>query len=176
MIPLRAPLQLLAAALLLVGCNEEITDTEQRTFRIDCGKRETCALLLRDAVSDGPDDASDTDKHDHLGSREPQSPEFTLNAETRILRVCPNPGAEAAACRALACESSSPCSRLGGPQFTCISGLCQATAREIESADRVALCLAGTGAWERSRPQLERYTLARGCRPPCEVPAACRQP
>lgn len=174
----------LVCALLLIGCNQEVTDTEERTFRIECEEND-CILIhdvddaqSRDDDANGGDGSGDTRQASDEAARQESisNTDFVVDENTRILRACPAAGGKAAACRALTCGSGSVCSRLGGPEFSCVSGLCQAADRDIQSADRIALCLAGTGPWERSRTQLERYTLARGCRPPCEVPAACRQP
>lgn len=153
-------------ALLLLGCKNEVTDTEGRTFTFDC-KSAICTL------SEKPDDSKQTSV-----SKQPKDDgklTFTTNTEGRVLLVCPaeKPGFE---CRPLACDPSTPCSRLGGSDFTCQKSLCQAPGRPLSPSDRLALCLAKTGPWQRTPAQLERLTLARACTGDCVLPASCLKP
>lgn len=153
---MRPLLPSLCLSLLTLGCTNEVTDTEGRTFTFECAASE-CVL------SEKSDDESNA------------GPTHVARAEGRILVRCPaaEPGFD---CRPLICEDSSACSRLGGAEFNCENGLCQAPDRELSSADKSALCLAGTGDWKRTPEQLRRVTLARGCMGDCFLPAACRKP
>lgn len=144
----------LLAALAGISCKNEVTDTEGRTFVFDC-KAEDCTLASKDASNDS------------------SAPAFSLQSEGRVLLACPaeSPGFD---CRPLTCDTPAPCSALGGAPFTCEKSICQAPDRALLPADKLALCLAKTGAWKRSREQLERLTLARACTEDCVLPAVCR--
>ena len=147
-------------ALLLLGCQNEVTDTEGRTFTFEC-KTGTCTLSEKSDVSNE--------------TKENEQRSFSTNAEGRVLLICPaeKPGFE---CRPLACEPSTPCNGLGGSEFTCEKSLCQAPARPLSPSDKLALCLAKTGPWKRTPAQLERLTLSRACTGDCVLPASCLQP
>lgn len=152
----KAHLALLAFTLLLFGCSNEITDTEGKTYTFVC-KAGVCTL----------NEKTEGDSKD--------AGVFVTNADGRILLVCPadKPGFD---CRPLTCDPSAPCSRLGGAEFTCENSLCQAPTRPLTPADRLALCLAKTGPFERTPVQLERLTLARACTGDCTLPASCQKP
>lgn len=152
-----SPLYLLPFLIVLSGCESEIKDTEGRHFRFDCQKAE-CTLTELDAK----------------GNEKGTSP-YVPRATARILAGCPVEGT-GFECRPLVCDSSSVCSRLGGPDFVCEKGLCQAQARDLTPEDKLALCLSGTGEWERTAHQVKRLTLARACTGDCTLPAACRKP
>lgn len=132
-----------------LGCSAEVRDTEGRVYSVEC-KREKCALVQRDATA-------------------------TLAVRTtgRLIVACPEDGSQPTECRALTCDGNSGCQKLGGDDASCIDGLCQVEGRPLTSDDRMALCLAGTGAWSGSPEQRSRVALALGCRPPCEVPDQC---
>jgi hypothetical protein len=155
-------LALIPLTFVLFGCNNEITDTEGQTYTFECKTRE---CILREK--------SDSKKKAEDDSRSAAT--FMTNAEGKMLLVCPAdiPGFD---CRPLTCDESSPCSRLGGAEFTCENALCQAPERPLTAADRLALCLAKTGRFERTPQQLERLTLARACTGDCVLPASCQKP
>lgn len=145
-----------------VGCGTEVLDTEGRRFSVDC---ETAPCALRQAGA--------------APRPEPDAAAWSPLAQGRLLLACPPGGNEGVGryrCRPLVCESGTTCARLGGPDFVCRAGLCQAAERAITQQDRLSLCLAGTAEWKESREQRARVALAQGCRPPCEVPAKCRTP
>jgi len=143
----------------LAGCARSASDTEGRTFDIACRKAK-CALEPAAAATPTPADP------------EPWAP-FRSG---RVLLACP-PGerGDGRECRALTCDGNAVCSKLGGERFACLEGLCQDSEHAVTSEDRLALCLAGTGAWSGSPEQRSRFAIAQSCRPPCEVPAVCRQ-
>jgi hypothetical protein len=147
----RAHLCALFGLLTTLGCNDEIKDTEQRAFSIEC-KKGKCQLVQ-------------------------DTPPATLAVRTsgRLLVACPEDGSQPIECRALTCDGNSVCQELSGDYASCRGGLCQLDRRPITSDDRLALCLAGTGPWSGSPEQRSRVALALGCRPPCDVPAQCRQ-
>lgn len=141
----------------LSGCARSASDTEGRTFAIECRKN-------RCALEPAPTPTS-------LAGA-PWEPIQT----GRLLLACPQgERGDGRECRALACDGNAVCSKLGGERFSCLEGLCQDTEHAVTGEDRLALCLAGTGAWSDSAEQRERFAIAQSCRPPCEVPALCRQ-
>lgn len=153
------PLKWLGCTLLCLttlGCKNEVTDTEGTTYSFDC-KSGACTLR----------EASDDDSKSRRT--------YVTNTDGRVLLVCP---AEKAGfdCRPVACDPSTPCGRLGGADFTCENSLCQAPARQLLPPDKLALCLAKTGPFERTPKQLERITLSRACTGDCTLPAACLKP
>ena len=145
---------LFPAALALLACKNEVTDTEGRTFTFDC-KNGNCHLspLEENAAK--------------------SSAAYIAQNEGRVLLVCPveNPGFD---CRPIACDETTPCSGVGGPSFTCEKRVCQAPDRSLTPADKLALCLAETGDWKKTPLQLERLTMARACTDECVIPAICR--
>ena len=141
------------AAMTLLGCTREVQDTEARTFAITCEKNE-CSLDPTPPAGATPWEAV------HPG---------------RVLLACPEGAGDGRDCRPLACDSDAPCTRLGGEQMECVGGLCQNKTNDVSDEDRLALCLAGTGAWQDAPEQRSRMAMAMSCRPPCSVPDACRQ-
>lgn len=141
------------ATVALLGCTREVQDTEARTFAITCEKNE-CALDPIPPTGTTPWQAV------HPG---------------RVLLACPEVAGDGRECRPLACDSDAPCTRLGGERMECLGGLCQNKTSEVSDEDRMALCLAGTGAWQDAPEQRSRMAMAMSCRPPCSVPAACLQ-
>ena len=144
--------QVLAIALstFVVACQSRVADTEGNAFDVEC-EGTTCSLVP---------------------SKESDEKSYRVRREGRVLTACPAAGDDFE-CRPLRCEESAACAKLGGVGFQCSKGICQATAQDITSADRVALCLAETGPFRRTALQLERVTAARACRGACTVPAAC---
>jgi hypothetical protein len=136
------------ATALLTGCQSKLSNTEGHAFDVRC--EGTRCSLARDGNPSG----------------------YRVESGGRILTACPAGGSDFD-CRPLRCEDSGACSKLGGAGFSCVHALCQAPAQELTSADRTALCLAGTGPFERTPLQLERVTTARACRGDCTVPAGC---
>ncbi len=166
---------LLGLTLLSCGCSQEVHDTEGRVFEPVC-KEGACSLLLQSTVSsDAPEDAAPDS--DSRKEKDASSTNWEVRRQGRILTACPSQGPQHGYdCRPITCETGSVCSKLGGSGSLCQADLCQNPNREITRRDRLALCLAGTGAWEKSRRQRTRITLALSCRPPCEVPGKCRAP
>lgn len=153
----RCPLAI--TSLLLAGCATEVSDTEERVFAFECVQKE-CKLRLL-----GDDEKPIAQEATHA-----------LHKSGRLLLVCDSEK-EDFSCRPLRCDSSSPCSQLGGSEFSCNRKLCQAPGHELNGPDRLALCLAETGAWKPTREQLVRLTDARACLPPaCDLPSSCLQP
>ncbi len=150
-------------SLFALGCNNEVADTEGTLYSFEC-KSGTCHLSEKTDSAEEKSDSADAPKR-----------AFLTQNEGRILTVCP---AEKAGfeCRPLTCDPNAPCSRLGGPDFVCEKNLCQAPDRALTPADKLALCLAKTGPFERTTKQLERITLARACTGDCKLPAACLKP
>lgn len=101
---------------------------------------------------------------------------------SRLMAACngdPEGGAPPAEnCRALVCSSDRQCPPVADTSVpgTCISGLCVDPSRDIQMADAILLCLAGTGLGKHSPAQADRYALAVNCGTPCQVPTPCRQP
>jgi hypothetical protein len=143
--------------LILIGCTNETRDTEGRDFTFECRTGE-CLLTKVEKTGDAP-----------------AAPTHLPDKDGRILTVCSQEATDFS-CRPLVCDDSTACSSLGGGEFLCSKGLCQATERDLTAADRLALCLAGTGEWKRTPEQLRQLTLARGCMGDCFLPAACRKP
>jgi len=138
------------------ACDNTVSDTEGRAYEYKCASGD-CSLTQKPPSAEG------------------DAKKLRIQRESRILSVCDAP--DNRSCRPLRCESSRACSALGGREFTCTKDLCQASTRELSGVDRFALCLAETGPWTRSVPQLERTTLASACRPPsCHLPDQCMRP
>ncbi len=151
-------------SLLTISCTSEITDTEDRVFDIKC-KKGKCILTLKRNSAGAPGT---------INSKSPHA-SYVTEKSGRILKVCRHPK-NTFECRALHCASSSTCSQLGGAEFACEKKLCQAPQRALTAKDKVALCLAGSGKWQRTPRQLELFTLSQACTPPCELPGACMSP
>jgi hypothetical protein len=144
------------ALLLLVGCGREVRDTEGRTFDISC-KKEACRLEMQAEVPT------------------PEAAPWEPTHAGRLLLACPSGSADGRDCRPLVCDGARVCTRLGGEKFECLDEFCQDPTQALTAEDRLALCLAETGAWSDSAEQHSRMVLAMSCRPPCRVPAVCRQ-
>ncbi len=140
--------------LVFLGCEITPHDTESRTFVAAC-KDNGCQLNLVTAE----------------GSRS-----FLVRGTGRVLSACAVGDVRGFDCRPLVCEDGRVCSTLGGADYACVRGLCQAVERRLSSDDLTALCLAGTGAFVNNAAQVERITLARAASGSRVVPAACRQP
>lgn len=147
-------LALLTAALLLLGCDVTPRDTEGRTFNAECEKND-CTLNL-------------------------VTPEgvklYSVHKTSRILSACAPDDPRGFDCRPLVCDDGRACSTLGGAEFSCLRGLCQAAERPLSNADFTSLCLAGTGPFQHNAAQVERITFGRAASGRSEVPVACRQP
>ncbi len=163
-----APTQLVVAALaaLAFGCNtaQSFTDTEGRTFNVEC-KDDHCEYRLAATAPSG--DAAKTPPPPA------NSPSAALRSTGHLLAVCDSPTGNTADCRAVTCKDKCP-STADGANFTCERGLCVSGA-ELTRDDVLLLCLAGTGV-KRNARHAARMALAHSCGTPCQVPAACRQP
>lgn len=142
--------------LVTFGCSTEVRDTEGRSFAVSCHD-DTCSL-------------------EPSGTRESApAPAWARAQPGRLVLACPTERADGRDCRPLLCDGDRVCSRLGGAHAECVKGLCQKPGTPLAADDRLALCLAETGAWSGSPLQRSRTALAMSCRPPCSVPAECRQ-
>lgn len=136
------------------------TDTEGRSFRIDCPPEKSCALL-----TDAPDRPSPV----------------VLRARGRVVGICPRVSDprqfQAADCRALVCSRDAQCPHPEGARAgTCIGGFCVDPSHPIGSEDAIMLCLAGTGLGHDSALQVQRLALGMSCAgSPCTIPKPCRQ-
>lgn len=151
-------------ALLSLGCAKEVKDTEGSTYSFECNGG-SCALTKLKGLKEENGGTKSAD----------EKPTHRTENEGRVLLACPTDRA-GFDCRPITCDQATPCARLGGADFTCEKGLCQAPARPLLSTDKLALCLAKTGAWRRTPEQLERITLARACTDDCQLPANCLVP
>lgn len=133
-----------------LGCSVRFEDAEGQVYEAECetkSKARTCVARAEDGA------------------------EAFLDVSGRYLSICTS-RTDPFSCRLLDCKDESTCG-LGGPDFECVRGRCEATARIASPEDRVRACLSGTGPFRKTPAQLERLTLARACSGACVLPAAC---
>ena len=167
---------------LLGACNgpakSTFIDSEQRHFAAVCAKNGHCTLSPQTDPKANPS----SPEKPRVAEQKESETRMVLRSVGRVVGVCGPVQTEQELpdlmrCRPLMCQSDADCPPAEGlVRGVCVNQLCIEPSHPIVTDDAALLCLAGTGAGEKTPEQVERFALGLNCGEPCRIPKVCRQP